>query len=180
MKNYEFILALDPSGSFKEGKGTTGWCIMESLADKIVKTGNISAKKYNQQESYWQAHVTLLKENQKKYKTRLIIVIEDYLLYGDKAQNQINSRMETSKLIGLLQYQCFVQKLPYIMQTAGQVKSRWADKILHHKGYLKYYKKKLVLPSTEEYIDNHCKDAIRHAVHFNTFKNNKEAALCKP
>ena len=23
------ILALDPSGNFKEGKGTTGWCLLD-------------------------------------------------------------------------------------------------------------------------------------------------------
>lgn len=179
MKNFEFILAFDPSGSFYEGKGTTGWCIMEAEANKITKIGNISADKYKQVEAYWQAHITLIQELKQKYKNRMTVVIEDYLLYGDKASTQINSRMETSKIIGIIQYHCFLQQIPYSMQTAGQVKNRWKDFILQHKGYLKLHKKKLILPSTKEQIDKHCKDAIRHAVHFNTFKNNLQEVEIK-
>lgn len=173
MKNFEFILSLDPSGAFNEGKGCTGWCVMECKADKITKSGNINAKDYEQMESYWQAHTTLISNFRKKYKKRMIVVIEDYLLYGDKARNQINSRMETSKLIGVLQFFCFSHHIPYYMQTAGQVKNRWKDSILQHKGYLKISKNKLTLP-TGDIADRHCKDAVRHAVHYNTFKNKKE------
>lgn len=171
--NCKFILALDPSGSFHEGKGTSGYCILETISNRITITGNLYAKDYLKIEQYWQAHVNLINEYKKRYEERLIIILEDYILYGHKTHNQINSRMETSKLISIIQYHCFIYNIPYYMQLATEVKNRWSDEILHHKGYLIKYKNKLVLPYSHRYIDAHCKDAIRHAVHYATFKIKK-------
>lgn len=168
---YDFILALDPSGSFHEGKGTTGWCILEEASQKITSTGNISALSYDYMEAYWQAHTTLLSQTNKKYQNRLIVVIENFLLYNHKAKAQVNSELETSKLLGVLQYYCWIHKIPYAMQNASEVKNRWNDKILHYKQYLTKHKNKLVVPHNKEKIDRHCKDAIRHAVHYSTFRN---------
>lgn len=175
--SYEFILALDPSGSFNEGKGTTGYCILEITADRITITGNILAKNYLKIESYWQAHINLIDKYRKKYGKRLIIVMEDYILYKHKAQSQTNSRMETSKLISIIQYHCFIYNISYHMQLAAEVKNRWSDEILHYKGYLIKHKNKLVLPHSQIYVDHHCKDAIRHAVHYGTFKIKKEVKI---
>lgn len=118
-------------------------------------------------ESYWYAHIKLLNRLCTK---QTILVIEDYLLYGSKRDNQINSRMETPKLIGALQLHCYRNHIHYILQPASEVKNRWTDKILDHKGYFC-----IVGSGTkigDKYISKHTKDAIRHAVHFNTFKNN--------
>jgi hypothetical protein len=167
---YDFILAIDPSGSFSEGKGCTGWCILEHQAQRITLTGNIHAKSYQQMESYWQAHLSLINRFKDKYKQRLCVVMEDYILYASKSEAQINSRMETPKLIGIVQLHCFMCGVPYHMQLAAQVKNRWTDDILNHKGILLKKKKQLVTPSGET-VDRHCRDAIRHAVHFSTFKN---------
>lgn len=170
---YAFILAIDPSGNFQEGKGTTGWAVLEQSSMKITNAGNLYAKKYNTKELYWQAHLKLIETYHKKYKNKLIVVIEDYILYESKAQNQINSRMETSKLIGVIQHYCWQFNIPYVMQLANEVKKRWSDEILHYKKILVYSKTKEVLPNRKGVlIDRHCKDAIRHAVHFATFKNN--------
>lgn len=173
--NYKFILGLDPSGNFYEGKGTTGWCIFNACDKKLIKAGSISAKTFKTQEAYWFAHLDLIATTNKKYKKKLIVVMEDYMLYASKAKDQINSRMETSKLIGVIQLNCYADGIPYVMQTASEVKKRWANNILHYKGYIKEYKRGYTIPNTKEKIDRHCLDSIRHAVHYATFKNDKEA-----
>ena len=72
--------------------------------------------------------------------------------------------METSKLIGIIQLWCYNHNIPYAMQLAATVKSRWTDEILHYKGYLK----KSGLRYT---VCEHTRDSMRHAVHYATFKN---------
>lgn len=172
--NYKFILGLDPSGNFYEGKGTTGWCIFNTTDNKVIKAGSISAKDFMTQEDYWYAHMDLITNTHKKYKKQLVVVMEDYLLYASKAKEQINSRMETPKLIGIMQLHCYSNNIPYWMQRATDVKTRWANNILHYKGYIKEYKKGYVIPDTKDKIDRHCLDSIRHAVHYATFKNKEE------
>lgn len=175
MRNYDFVLALDPSGSFHEGKGTTGWCILECAADKIIRGSSLKARNYQAMEAYWESHLALIKEAQQRYGKRFIVVIEDYLLYANQSSAQINSRMETCKLIGALQLFCYQHHIPYCMQIAAEVKNRWTDEILHYKKYLGYRKSKHILPNGE-LIDHHCRDSIRHAVHYHTFKNKKEVS----
>lgn len=172
MKNYDYILAFDPSGNYNEGKGTTGYCIFDTHKNVIVTVGYLSASQFDSMEAYWKAHINLLLDTIKEYKS-VLVVIEDYLLYAHKKDNQINSRFETSKLIGTLQYTCFVNDIDYIMQTAAEVKNRWADDILVHKGYVLKSGNGLKL-ITGQHINRHIKDAIRHAVHAATFKIIKE------
>lgn len=172
MRNYKTILALDPSGSFCEGKGTTGWCLCDGDTRTPVEVGYLSATDYDCMESYWEAHVELIEKYQGE---DTIIVIEDYLLYASKAQEQVNSRMETPKLIGVLQHQCWTMEQDYIMQLAAEVKNRWTDEILAHKGFIVKKGKGFALSTDPtKPINRHCKDAIRHAVHFAYFKNKEK------
>lgn len=167
MKKYNYVLAIDPSGNFHEGKGTTGYCLLDANENKIIEYGYIPSSDFDSIESYWYAHIKLLNRLCTK---STMLVIEDYLLYGSKKDNQINSRMETPKLIGALQLHCYKEHIDYILQPASEVKNRWTDEILDHKGYFC-----IVGTGTKingKYISKHTKDAIRHAVHFNTFKNN--------
>ena len=55
-----YILAFDPSGNFKEGKGITGWCLLDTETKKVAKFGYISAAMYPHQQAYWDAHITLI------------------------------------------------------------------------------------------------------------------------
>lgn len=168
---YKYIIALDPSGAFWEGKGTTGYSIFACPNNQFVELGKIQASQYPTAEAYYNGHLEILskffyKKNKldKNRAENTIVVIEDYLLYADKAASQINSRMETSKLIGIIQLWCYNHNIPYAMQLAATVKSRWTDEILHYKGYLK----KSGLRYT---VCEHTRDSMRHAVHYATFKN---------
>ena len=60
MNNARYVLALDPSGAFKEGLGTTGWCLFDQHTDKIVKFGFIYAGNFATQFKYWDEHIQLI------------------------------------------------------------------------------------------------------------------------
>lgn len=171
-KRYDNILSIDPSGSFNEGKGTTGWCIINNK-NNIINVGIISATQYLTKEAYWDAHVKLIKAFKQKY-SNSVLVIEDYLLYANKAKQQINSRLETPQLLGILKYTATLENLPYATQTASEVKQRWNDKVLLWKGLLQktgiHYA--VTLQKGDIKITNpHIRDALRHAIHYNYFKN---------
>lgn len=168
--SYEHILAIDPSGNFEEGKGTTGLCLFSNLKNCILDLNNLRAEKYNTKEEYWQAHCDTIKQFITQY-SKPFIVIEDFTLDPRRALQQSHSKMETPKLIGILQLYCQQNDIPYKMQRAVEVKNRWADHILEFKKYIIKKDRMHYLPNTTRPISRHCKDAIRHAVHFNTFYN---------
>ena len=118
---------------------------------------------------YYQAVSRLIKPGMK-------VVIEEFLLYASKAKQQINSKMETSKLIGYLQMYCFSHNIPYTMQLAGEVVRRWADNILVHKNVIKQANGKLrnMYYALGRLTNDHERDAMRHAMHYITFKLKKE------
>jgi hypothetical protein len=167
---YDNILALDPSGCYNEGKGTTGWCLYNANTKQIVATGSISALSYPCKEAFWDAHIELIKTF---INDKTALVIEDYFIYASRASAQINSHMETPQVIGVMQHYCWRYGIPYHMQKASDVKTRWSDKILVHKNIIKPKGNGYVVAQTNKRINRHCKDAIRHAVHYATFKNKR-------
>lgn len=160
-----YILAFDPSGNFKEGKGITGWCLLDTETKKVAKFGYISAAMYPHQQAYWDAHITLI-DSLAGYAPA--IVVEDYLLYYNRADNQINSRLETPQLIGVIKYECYKRGITVNIQTAVSVKTRWSDDTLVKKGYLKKQGRSYYIGGV--LVSDHIKDSIRHAVHFATFR----------
>lgn len=166
---YKYIIALDPSGNFEEGKGTTGCCLFSAEKKDIISTWNIRASKYKSKEEYWNAHLHYLKQFMELYKNA-IIVMEDFTLNPKRALQQSYSKMETSKLIGVIQMACAENKWPLKMQLPVEAKSRWPDSILEHKHLIKRLNKGYATNSGQV-ISRHEKDAIRHAVHYATFYN---------
>lgn len=163
-----YILAFDPSGNFKEGKGITGWVLLDTETDKICKFGYISASMSPNQFDYWDKHIILI-DSLSGYKPD--VVCEDYLLYSNRAQNQINSRLETPQLIGVIKYECYKRGIRVNVQTAQLVKTRWKDDILVRKGYLNRKGNSCAIGAT--IVADHIKDALRHAVHYATFRKGK-------
>ena len=162
------ILAIDPSGAYFEGKGTTGWAIFESEDRSLVDFGSVRAVDYPEIKYYYKAVSDLIKPEMR-------VVIEEYLLYATKAKQQINSKMETSKLIGYLQMYCYDRGIKVKMQLAGEVVKRWSDHILEYKGII-YRQKGLssIYFALGRKTNEHERDAMRHAMHFITFKMKKE------
>lgn len=166
-------MAIDPSGNFEEGKGTTGTCGFNCTENLIFGTNDIHASAYTNKEEYWQAHLSLIEKFVSVFENA-IVIIEDFTLDPRRAMQQSHSKMETPKLIGILQLYCKQNNIPYKMQRAVEVKNRWADHILEFKKYIVKKNRMYYLPDRDKPISRHCKDAIRHAVHFATFYN-KEA-----
>ena len=168
---YKYILALDPSGNFTEGKGTTGWVLL-SANEQLLAKGHISAKKYNCAEEYWDEHIALIKYYHNKYEQQLIVVIEDYILYKNRSKNQTNSKIETCRLLGVLQHYCWRIKQDYSMQLAATVKTRWSDDILLHEGILYKRKSDLIHKKSGLFLSlEHTRDAFRHAIHYAVCRN---------
>lgn len=164
MNNSRYVLAFDPSGNYNEGKGTTGWCLMDLNTKKICKFGYISASSCADQYEYWDKHIDLI-DGLTGFKPD--IVLEDYLLYGNSAMPQINSRLETPQLLGVIKYEAYKRGLPVAVQTAMQVKTRWSDAVLVKKGYINPHGRGYMRADVP--VSDHVRDAMRHAVHYATY-----------
>ena len=162
--NSRYVLGLDPSGAYKEGKGTTGWCLFDNETKQIAKFGVIKAENYSCQFHYWDAHISLI-DSLSGYNPD--VVIEDYLLYNNRAEAQTNSRLETPQLLGIIKYETWKRGLFIYIQTAMQVKTRWSNYILESKGYIEKRNKSYYIKDT--LLVDHIIDSIRHAVHYSTY-----------
>ena len=169
-KKYKYTIGIDPSGAFKEGKGTTGWCVLDNKDNKLLEVGTITAKDYKTDHEYWEAHTQLIKQLQKRY-NNIAVSIEDYILYKNQAMAQVNSQLETVQLLGIIKQFCWSYAIDYYIRPAVAVKKRWADNILVYKNILKITGRHYTVPKTKQTVCEHERDAIRHAVHFNIFEN---------
>jgi hypothetical protein len=162
------LIAFDPSGNWgKEGMGNTGICVME---DGVVKELTVlSAKDFSSEVEYWAAHVDYILREFPDY-----IVMEGYKLYnhkGTEAKMQANSELQTPQLIGVLKMVCYQEDIPYSVQFASDVKTRWQEPILVHLGHLEarkgfhYWNGKRTV--------THQRDALKHALHFTKYKAGK-------
>lgn len=179
------IISIDPSGSYKSGKGTSGYAIMEKDTMKIIKLGNIKAKEYKTKDEYFIAHVKLLtKWNdyavKRNIKTELII--ESFILYRKAASSMYNQELETSELIGSLQLQATLNEIPTIKQPAHLIKGNLSRPhiLLNiiNKNEEQIVFKKTKADRTQWYwegqrVSNHIVDALKHAI-FYTIKEDKK------
>lgn len=161
-----YVLGIDPSGSFLEGRGTTGYCVYDKKNNKVIKTGVICAKDYNKDVEYWGAHLELIDGYVNHYKN-IIVSMEDYRLYSSKVNTQINSTCETIQLIGIIKMYCFENDILLSMRMAVTAKTRFPDEILVHKGIIKKDKSHYFLRKSKNCkpLLEHERDSIRHAVY---------------
>ena len=172
-KKYRYTMGIDPSGAFREGKGTTGWCILDNRTNKLLRVGTISAKNYSSDVEYWDAHLERITWAHKHYRS-LAISVEDYILYKSSAMAQVNSQLETVQLIGIIKHFCYYNDLEVFIRPAVAVKKRWSDDILLFKGIITKIGERYAMPDSNQTICEHERDSIRHAVHFNIFENREE------
>lgn len=157
------ILAFDPSGnhaSQKEGSGTTG---VAMVLDGVYKVLEVKASDFETIEEYWSKVAWYVRHLNWDH-----IVVEGYRLYnhaGQSAKSQANSTLQTSQLIGVLRMEAYRKGIPFHIQYAVEVKSRWTDKILQSKGYLEEGNKLHGKPT-----NGHQRDSLRHLVHFEKYK----------
>lgn len=172
---YNYILAFDPSGSFREGKGTTGWVFMDA-EERLLERGYIPAADYRCPEEYWNAHLDVIHKYYKRHKGDLIVVIEDYVLYRDRSDSQTNSQMETCRLLGVLLWKCWRLEQPYTLQLASTVKNRWSDELLLREGIIHKEGRNLIHTQSGLSLGLiHTRDAFRHAQHYAVCRNKKSS-----
>lgn len=159
------IIALDPSGNWAEGKGTTGICKMD-MSGKIIGVDEIKADEYPSPEDYWSAHISMLMQADWDSLDDVEVVMEGFRLYENKKSEQVNSQFETPQLIGVIRHWCFTRNIPLKLTYAVEVKSRWSDAVLEKKGFIHKKGRNRYLTSTGQRLNNHKTDAIRHAIHY--------------
>lgn len=153
------ILAVDPSGSYHEGKGQTGWVLYKN--DRVASFGLIKAVDYNSREKYWEAHTTMINTFIRTERID-VIVIENFRLYANKATSQIHSEMETIRLIGYLEMYLYEKGIVPEFQMASQVKTRCSDEILvRNKVITKDDGGRQFINGVN--VSGHIVDALRHA-----------------
>ena len=167
---YPYVLSIDPSGAYNEGQGTTGWVLMDAVVRKVHMLGSIGAFKLSSDVSYWDAHLKMIEDMHKQI-PQICLLVEEYLLYAHKTEAQVNSRFETSQLIGILKHFAYKNDIPFYMQRAAEVKARWENDVLLKKHYLVKKKGHFYLTEPDLEIGRHELDAYRHAIHFCTFYN---------
>lgn len=163
----KIVLALDPSGNFYEGKGTTGWCA--SRDGYIFRAGQISSAEHSTQMEYWAEVIKLIKDLKEEF-YEITVVCEDYRLYASASQAQINSNLETPQLIGAIKWVCYRMKIPIVFQMAAEVKGRWSNEVLLKKGIIFRTRSNESFKLGQLILHRHSMDAVRHCLHYNTFK----------
>jgi hypothetical protein len=161
------LLTLDISGNFKEGKGTTGICLM--VNGYVTELNTIHAGDYSSAEEYWAAHEDYILQEWPDH-----VVMEGYKLYNHKgmsAKTQANSDLETPQLLGVLKMTCYRLKIPYTIQYAADVKTRWSEDVLVRLGILE--KKGTKYYWNGESTVTHKRDALKHALHWTRYKEPK-------
>ncbi len=164
-KRLEVILAVDPSGNFTEGKGTTGYAVLDFHNAEILEAKHITAVGHNCCFDYWNANLEYVLHTVPEHYDVKLVVIEGYVLYQNKAMGQVSSSLETPQFIGVLKYMLKANNIPFIIQLAMTVKRKWADEVLVANNILKKKGRGMVTCSRELPVNRHCKDAIRHGLH---------------
>lgn len=163
------ILAIDPSGAFIEGSGTTGWVLMDENY-KVIDKGSIRAANFQQAEAYWQAHNILIASFYKQLDGDLQIVLEEFMLYRNKALDLVNSKLETVRLLGAILTFCYESEISVHMQRAVDVKKRWSNEVMVDEGLIENDGLRFKLPDSDIKLNLHELDALRHAVHYVRYK----------
>jgi hypothetical protein len=163
------LIALDISGNFKEGKGTTGICKM--VDGEVIELTDIKAKEYDSAEKYWSMHEEYIQQEWPDH-----IVIEGYKLYNHKgmsASTQANSDLETPQLLGFLKMGCYYMGIPYTIQYAADIKTRWSEDVLVRLGILEHQVKgnKNFYYHNGKLAITHHRDALKHALHYWRYKH---------
>ncbi len=184
MKNIN-ILAIDPSGYYKNKKATIGvaLCRWKNIgkgnivcSDNLVKVKLMHYVIENEKdlENFYTSLGDILKSGD-IYK----VVIEDYILYADKVGPQVWQQQPTSKTIGVISYLCNQNNVPYVLQIPALAK-RWTNKVLSFPtwGFLIKEKNSFSLGDFKISKYRHAMDAFRHnfywASKYNKFLKDKD------
>lgn len=165
LKKPRYVLGIDPSGSFNEGKGHTGFSIFDREQELFIKVAQLEAVNFKTQTEYWHAHITQIAIVKETYKD-VAFSMESFILYHATAMSLVNSEMETCQLIGIIKDYCYMHKLPLYMRPAVMVKRRWDEPVMEHRGVIYKHGKNYGVYNTDcMYATAHILDSMKHALH---------------
>ncbi len=160
---YRHILGIDPGQ-------ISGFCLMKQ--DKPIYVSDIKLETYNSLIEFWSAHLERIQTFVSACKDSLIVVVEDFILNPRRANQFAGSRMETSKLIGIIEHFCGVRNIPLHLTKPVEHQSQFSDKVLLKLGYM--VRTPRGFNTMEDLcLSNHSKDALRLAVHYQKCYNTK-------
>lgn len=166
-----YIVGVDPSGNFNEGKGHTGLAVYDIQEDKIDAIGCTYAGNYDTWMEYFKDTVYAIWAFCCAYKT-YYVSIEDYILYAHKSKEQTNSQLETPRIIGYILMELWKRGAQVYMRPAVQAKTRWKEDVLVSYGYIEQRGKSYYW--NDQLLLQHHMDAMKHAIQCGKFEVNKK------
>jgi hypothetical protein len=158
-----YYIAIDPSGSFNEGKGHTGMSIIKDWDYDTLEVISFDANKYESRLEYWNAIINTIL----KYPVdETHVVIESFTI---RTNGFLMGKMpETMLFIGAISYVLETLKYRFIFQSPSQAKSRFKDEYLDK--YIPGYVKK----GDYFYINNkktndHIRDSLKHLIYYQKY-----------
>lgn len=159
------IMGIDPSGVEQNNIGHIGVYVLSTGEQEILnhQTFFFTLEKQEDLNNFFITLPKILKEFQIEK-----VVIEDFVNYPGKQGAFRFKTNITSEVIGGLKVLLQNLNLPFKMQTATQVKTRWSDSILMKYNIIEKRSNRWFLKNSkqERPLTKHERDAIRHAVHF--------------
>jgi len=120
---------------------TTGWAVFDGQRLEAAGEFHVDSP--------------LLFDHLISHKRPQVMVVENYRVYGHRAQQHIGSEVPTIQYVGQLKYLAAAYNLPIVLQMAYQAKSFAKDQRLIDLGMW--------------HASKHARDAIRHGVYFLMF-----------
>jgi len=161
-------IAVDPSGSFNEGKGHTGIAFMKDDDFNTLCTISINAKKYNERHLYWKAIINTI--------IKIAVIGESTVIIESFVNRQngftLGKMSETPLLIGALVWELEELGINYVFQTPGQAKPRFKDELLPK--YIPVMSKKNINDKEYYYlngklVNDHVRDSLKHLVYYKKY-----------
>lgn len=154
-------IAVDPSGSFNEGKGHTGISIVDDWDWNTLKTYSLSAKDYTERHLYWKDIIRKATSND------TLVIIESFVVRSNGFL--VGKMPETSLLIGALIWELEELGIPYVFQSPSQAKTRFKDEYLGK--YIPNYTKETKSGKDYYYLNgrmtnDHERDSLKHLLYY--------------
>ncbi len=162
-----WYMAIDPSGSYNEGKGSTGIALMYGDDMTNLTSYDIKAKHFENRHDYWKeimSHPILLSKN-------ITVIIETFVVRSNGFL--VGKMPETSLFIGALVWELEKRNIPYVFQNPSQAKTRFKDENLGK--YLTNYeirkdkRGRNLYYLNDKQLNDHQRDAIKHLLYYKRY-----------
>lgn len=158
------IVAIDPSGSYNEGKGHTGFAVTDTEVN-LIQAFDADAKDFSNRHEYWKWIMFAIFSLNPD-----VVVIENFVIRSNGFL--IGKMPETPMLIGALVWELEKRNIKYVFQSPSQAKTRFKDIYLGK--YLSNYEIKDTTRGKLYYLNgkltnDHQRDAIKHLLYYKKY-----------